>query len=107
MSLPASAQKIIRLTSPGGNIVFALKLSNERIMYSVAQKKTIVDYSYLSLRFQNGNFENNIKFSEPVYRDTTEDYELVVGKTKQVHAHYKEVTIPLEETTAPFRKVNL
>jgi alpha-glucosidase len=107
MSLPASAQKIIRLTSPGGNIVFALKLSNERIMYSVALKqKTIVDYSYLSLRFQNGNFENNIKFSEPVYRDTTEDYELVVGKTKQVHAHYKEVTIPLEETTAPFRKVN-
>ena len=49
----------------------------------------------------------NLAINKPVFRDTSEDYELVTGKTKQVHTHYKEVRIPLEETVAPFRKINL
>jgi len=77
-------------------------------MYSVSFKgKTLVDYSSLGLNFDNGNFSNNLKLNKPVYRDTTEDYELVVGKTKKVRSHYKEVSIPLEEITAPFRKINI
>ena len=31
---------------------------------------------------------------------------LVTGKTKMVHSHYHEVTIPLEEIAVPFRKIN-
>lgn len=31
----------------------------------------------------------------------------IVGKSKTVHSLSKEVVIPLEETTAPFRKINL
>jgi alpha-glucosidase len=77
-------------------------------MYSVAFKgKNIVDYSSLSLQFDNGNFKNNLKFNKPVFRDTIEKYELVVGKTKHVQAHYKEVVIPLEETISPFKKINI
>jgi len=107
ISLTASAQKNIRLTSPDNNIVFSFKFLNNKMMYCITLKgKTIVDYSSLSLKFNNGNFETNLKFNKPVFRDTTEDYELVVGKAKQIHSHYKEVTIPLEETLSPYRKIN-
>ncbi len=98
----------IQLTSPDDNIVFSFKLTNASPVYSVMFKgKMIVDNSPLSLQFDNGKFENNLQVNKPVFRDTIEDYELVVGKTKSVHAHYKEVTIPLEETKAPGRKINI
>jgi len=108
ISLPVYAQKNVKLTSPDSDLVFSFKLTSDKMMYSVTLKgKTIVDYSSLSLQFENGSFGANLKFNKPVFRDTTEDYELVVGKTKQVHSHYKEVTIPLEEKVAPSRKINL
>ncbi len=88
-TLPINGQKIINLSSPDGDIRFSLKLSNKSMMYSVSFKgKTIIDYSSLSLKFDTDNFENNLIINKPVFRDTTEDYELIVGKTKQVHAHY-------------------
>ena len=108
LSFSLTAQKNISLTSLNGNIVFSFKLTNKTPMYSVSFKgKTLVDYSSLGLNFDNGNFNNNLKLNKPVYRDATEDYELVVGKTKKVRSHYKEVSIPLEEITAPFRKINI
>lgn len=104
---PLFAQNI-KLASPNGNIVFHFKLEAKRPQYSISfKKKTIVDYSPLSLNFENENFENNLTVNKPVYKDTTEDYELIVGKTKNVHSHYHEVIIPLEETVAPKRKINL
>jgi alpha-glucosidase len=108
LSLQLFAQNNIKLTSPNGNIVFNFKLANNTAMYSVAFKgKTIVDYSALSLKFDNGNFENTLTINKPVFRDISEDYELVVGKTKNVHSHYREVVIPLEETVTPQRQINL
>ncbi len=108
IALPVIAQKKINLTSPDGNLRFSFKLFNKTMMYSVAFKgKTIIDYSSLCLQFETDNFETNLTMNKPVYRDTSEDYELIVGKTKQVHTHYKEVKIPLEETVTPYRKINL
>lgn len=102
------AQKTILVKSPDENIVFSFRLENKAPQYAVAfMGKTIVDYSSLSLVFDDGKFESNLKINRPVYQDTTEDYELVVGKTKLVQAHYKAVTIPLEETVAPFRKIDI
>ena len=104
---PLVAQNI-KLTSPNGNIVFNFKLQTNKATYAVTFKgKTIVDYSSLSLNFENGNFQNNLIINKPVYKDTSEDYELIVGKTKNVHSHYREVIIPLEETVAPKRKIDL
>jgi alpha-glucosidase len=108
IALPVIAQKKINLTSPDGHLRFYFKLVNKTMMYSVVFKgSTIIDYSSLGLQFENDNFETNLTMNKPVYRDTSEDYELIVGKTKQVHTHYKEVAIPLEETVTPFRKINL
>lgn len=98
----------VHVTSPNGNIVFNFKLHNKAALYGVSFKnKTIIDYSSLSLEFDNGKIENNLKLHKPFYRDTTEDYDLVVGKTSHVHTRYKEVTIPLEEIDAPRRKINI
>ncbi|MEP6846309.1 MAG: glycoside hydrolase family 97 protein, partial [Panacibacter sp.] len=105
---PLPAQKNIRVTSPDGNIVFSFKLVNKSPVYSVTYKnKTIIDYSSLSLEFDNGRFENNIRINKPAFRDTTEDYELLWGKTKNVHTQYHEALLPLEETVTPFRKINI
>lgn len=94
IALPVIAQKKINLTSPDGHLRFYFKLVNKTMMYSVVFKgSTIIDYSSLGLQFENDNFETNLTMNKPVYRDTSEDYELIVGKTKQVHTHYKEVKI--------------
>ncbi|MEP6949078.1 MAG: glycoside hydrolase family 97 protein [Ginsengibacter sp.] len=106
--LPGAAQKKISLASQDGNILFSLRLANKAMEYSVAfKKKTIVDYSSLGLQFDDNNFNASLTINKPAFRDTSEDYELVTGKTKEVHTQYKEVRIPLEETVAPFRKINL
>ncbi|MDP4265122.1 MAG: glycoside hydrolase family 97 protein [Bacteroidota bacterium] len=108
LSLSLFAQNKIQVSSPSGNILFSFKLVNKSAMYSVSFKgKTIIDYSALSLKFDNGLLGSNLKVNKPIFRDTTEDYELVTGKTKQVHTHYKELTIPLEEASAPSRKINI
>ncbi len=108
ITLPVTAQKNIRLTSPNGNIVFNCKLSNKTLVYNVLYKgKTIIDYSSLSLQFDNTSSIINFKINTPVFRDTTESYELIVGKAKLVNTHYKEVSIPIEETVSPYWKFNL
>lgn len=108
LALPAAAQKKATLTSPDGRLTFNFRLTNKTIAYSVAFKgTTIIDYSNLSLNFDNGIFETNLKMNRPAFRDTTEEYELVVGKAKKVITRYKEVTIPVEELASPFRKINI
>jgi alpha-glucosidase len=108
IALPVAAQKKISLASPNGNILFSFRLVNKTMEYSVAfKRKTIIDYSSLGLNFIDNNFNTNLTINKPVFRDTSEDYKLITGKTKLIHTHYKEVTIPLEETVTPFRKINL
>ena len=67
----------------------------------------MIYHLFLSLSLENCNFENHTRLNKPVYRDTTEDYALVLGKTKNVHTRYREVILPLEETVKPFRKINI
>ena len=90
------AQKILRLSSPDGNIVFDFKLVDHSAFYEVSYKgKPIIGKSPLSLRFEDMDFETGLQLSKPVYREGDEQYELVVGKTKKVNEHYKELRIPL------------
>src|SRR4051794_27734721 len=92
----AFAQNNITLTSPDKNLHFNFKLIHAKPFYSIAFKgNTLVDYSSLSLIFENDSFTQNIHISKPLYRDTTEDYDLIIGKTSHVHTHYTEVSIPM------------
>ncbi len=107
-SIPAFAQRNIQLASPNGNIVFNCKVANKGVVYNVTFKgKTVIENSYLSLHFNDGKFEKNLKINTPVFSDTTEDYDLIVGKAKHVHARYKRVLIPIEETALPKHRLNL
>lgn len=102
-----AAQRKINLKSPDGNIQFSFNLAGKTMQYNVAYKSTsIIKNSALGLQFADDSFGKNLKAGKPSYRDTAEDYELIAGKTKQVHSHFKEVIIPLEEKAAPFRKIN-
>ena len=108
MPLPLLAHKKIQLASPNGLIEFHFKLVDRTPVYTVFFKgKTLVEQSKLSLRFDDGSFEKNLTLGKPVFRSGSEQYELVVGKAKEVHAQYKEVTLSLEEAKQPFRKINI
>jgi alpha-glucosidase len=108
MPLPLLAHKKIQLASPNGHIEFHFKLVDKTPVYTVLfNGKTLVGQSKLSLRFDDGLFENNLKLNKPVFRNGSEQYELLVGKAKQVNTQYKEVTLSLEETKQPFRKINI
>ncbi len=99
--------KRVFLLSPDKNLVFSFELKNKMAMYSIVYKgKVVIDKSELSLYFNNTSFENNVRTNKPVFKDSTEDYDLVVGKTKHVHDEYKEVTIPLQQTAAPNHFLN-
>jgi len=108
MPLPLLAHKKIQLSSPDGRIEFYFELADKMPTYTVLfNGKTLVGQSNLSLRFDNGNFGNDLTLQRPVYRDGAEQYELVTGKAKKINAKYKEVTLPLRETKKPFRIINI
>ena len=99
MPLPLLAHKKIQLSSPDGRIEFYFALVNKTPSYTVLfNGKTLIGQSGLSLRFDNGNFESDLTLQRPVYRDGSEQYELIIGKAKKIKAAYKEVTLPLKET---------
>jgi alpha-glucosidase len=106
-SVSLCAQKISRLVSPNGNIVFSIQLANKMLAYAVSFKgKPLIENSPLSLSFiEGGEFKNNLRIGSASTRETEEDYELVVGKTKKVRDRYKELSIPVEETISPFRQI--
>jgi alpha-glucosidase len=109
ISFPVLAQKNIKLSSPDGNIHYGFRLKNKLPAYSISFKnKLIISDAGLSLSFlNNGVFKNNLKIGRSLFREVDDSFELIVGKTKTVHEHYKEVIIPLEETISPFKKINL
>ncbi len=90
------AQKEITVTSPDKNIVFLFQVFHAKPAYSVAYKgKTLISNSTLSLVFEDGSFSTISKQGKPVYRDTTEEYQLMTGKTSSVKTNYHEALIPL------------
>ncbi|HEY6083357.1 MAG TPA: glycoside hydrolase family 97 catalytic domain-containing protein, partial [Chitinophagaceae bacterium] len=105
----AGAQNEITLVSPDGSIAFHFNLSGSLPEYSVAFKgKTIISPSGLSFSFEKkGTFGHDLKINKAVFRTGKDDYTLVVGKTKNVHDEYREVTISLQERKGAKRSVNL
>ncbi|MEJ7912539.1 MAG: glycoside hydrolase family 97 catalytic domain-containing protein, partial [Chitinophagaceae bacterium] len=104
----AGAQKTVELTSPDRALIFTLKLQNGSVQYSLAyNKQLLIDKSPLALHFDNGWFRNNLVMGKPVFSDTTETYQLHVGKVSRVQTHYTSVAIPLAQSVAPFRNIHL
>jgi alpha-glucosidase len=103
-----NAQQTIAVSSPDKNIRFYFSIAVNGPSYSVQYKgKTMVAASSLSLEFANGTFQKQLILHTPIQSDSTADYELFAGKTKQVVSKYIQLLLPLEESMAPFRKLNL
>jgi len=107
LAVDGIAQKSIQLTSPNGAISYSFSITNGSPIYNVTFKgKALINKSTLGLVFSEGAFDNGISMSKPLYKDSTEDYALVVGKTSHVHDSFKQVTIPLFQSSAK-RRINL
>ncbi|HTS45115.1 MAG TPA: glycoside hydrolase family 97 N-terminal domain-containing protein, partial [Puia sp.] len=100
------AQKKVQLKSPDGNISYSFMLIDKKGVYSVSYKnKIIISNSDFSLIFSDAAFKDNLTMDKPLFHDGEDNYELVVGKTKTVHDYYKEMVIPLQESSS--KKINL
>ena len=100
LSVSVFSQKEITVSSPGKNLSFSFGMLNAKPAYSVVYKgKTLIKNSPISLVFADGSFTKNVKTAKPVYKDTTEEYDLLTGKTSHVKTHYKEVVMPLTDAT--------
>lgn len=109
LSIQVFAQNSIRVTSPDGNLVFFFHLVNASPQYNVVFKgKELVKASALGLSFNSGaDFSSHLRKGKPVITDKTENYRLIIGKTDSVHEDYRQGIIPLQQTVAPFRHINI
>lgn len=104
----ASARKSAQVKSPDGKLQFSLSLTDDGPAYSIRYKnKVLIEDSPLSIEFDNGSWGKQLKMNRPATSTKIEMYDLVVGKAKHISSHSKELIIPLEETVAPHRKINL
>src|SRR4051794_28072980 len=96
ITLPALAQKNIRLESPDGHIILSFQLIKKTPVYRVTYKgQTLIEDSKLSLSFaENGDFGTDLKMLRPHFNNVNDKYDLVVGKTKTVRDQHREVIIP-------------
>jgi len=99
----------IEIKSPGGQIRYTFRITNGYPAYSVSYKdKLLVQDSRLSLEFkETGEFGRDLILRKPRYRKIDETYNLIVGKTKTARNFCNELTVPLVEKNAPFRRINL
>jgi len=109
IAAPGWARNKTRVLSPNKQLVYDFQLTDSAPVYSVTYKGTpLIVSSPLSLSFRDQpDFSRNIKLTGVVVREGVEDYSLLTGKTSHVHDRYRELTITLEEKTAPFRKIRL
>lgn len=95
----AVAQKIMKLSSPDGNIVFTLSLKKDRPVYSVAYtKQTLIDNSAVSFQFENANNPGDYTVANKAsYASGIERYNLIVGKTSTISHAYKSSSVTLKK----------
>ena len=103
------AQKSITVKSPDGNIRFTVQVNKNALpSYSVYYKNTqLVKDGVLGFEFDNGTFGDNVTLGRTTKRSGIEKYDLIAGKSSHVEDAFQEAVIPLKETKAPNRLVNV
>ena len=105
-SFSVFAQKKIIVSSPDNNLRFSFAFFDAKPAYSVAYKnQVLIDNSMLSLVFADGSFANHITAGKAVYKDTTEEYDLLTGKASHVKEHYKDALIPVSDASG--KRINI
>ena len=103
------SQKTQILESPDKNLRFSFYLSNGSPQYDIYYKaKPVLQQSGLGMVLTFGvELSQNLKARKMKNRKGLDDYELIVGKTKQVREFYEEGRIILVSRLRPKWKINL
>ena len=100
----------LKLQSPNKQLEITVALNNEgAVVYAVAYRnQPVIVPSSLGLEFKTGGLLSKHLRVVATRRDAhDETYPLVVGKARQARDHYNELTVSLEESQAPHRKLDV
>src|SRR5438128_3000656 len=100
----------LKVLSPDGQLVITVALNNEgAVIYAVAYRnQPVIVPSSLGLEFKQGGLLSKHLRVTNTRRDAhDETYPLVAGKARQARDHYNELSVSLEESQAPQRKLDL
>jgi alpha-glucosidase len=107
-SQPGYSQRNLHISSPSGNIVVHFKRTASSLLYSVSfNGKKLVDWSGLSLQFEDGFWPSNLHIGKTTINDRKEEYDLVTGKARHITAHFRELILPVEEAGQARKKINI
>ena len=100
----------LKVESPNGKIAVQLELDKlGQPFYQVQfNNKTVVDTSYLGFEFVGDKpIKDNLKVISAKVNSFNETWEMPWGEQAKVVNNYRNLTIQLEETVAPNRKIGL
>lgn len=99
----AIAAKKYMLSSPDGNLVYAVSTEQNKFVYGINFKgKAIIQQSPAGLIFKEGSFYDNVKIENVTVSEGIESYTLLTGKTGKVNERYKQMTVALRQIQAPY-----
>lgn len=103
-----SAQQRLSVASPDGEVRFTLNITPQTITYDVNYKKqSVITNSLLGFDFDSGEFGSNLITGKVQRKKIDETYKLVIGKVNTARDYCNQIIIPLQETSASGRLVNL
>ncbi len=92
-----AAQKNIIITSPDEKLKFICRMEAGKPIYEVFYKeKQLIHNGNLGLQMREADLSKDLIIKRALYKDTTEDYALISGKTSEVHIGYKEAEISFQ-----------
>lgn len=108
-SLSLVAQKKAYLKSPDGRIVFSFLLKKEGPSYTVAYKgKILITDSELAMDFKDGGrFAANLSLLKTTSISKEEQYELPIGRARNITSRFNQLTLPLKEQSSLGRQINI
>ncbi len=97
------------ISSPGEVNTVSFFIENGRAGYTVTHRNSLVlDSSYFAFDFKNQpRIGENLEILETRSESMDETWEMPWGEQRLVQNHFNEMTIHLQETTAPARRVDV
>jgi alpha-glucosidase len=104
-----SSRLPLMITSPDENLEVMISLDEAGIPnYSISyNKRIILKESSLSLQIKNWDKLAGFNLIGTDRISHHNEYEMIVGKSKQVENHYNQLTVKLEASNLPGKRVNL
>jgi len=91
-------QARVHLVSPDKKTIFAFEIRSGKPGYSVQYDgKSLIDFSVLSLRFNNERSATAVRLEKSVTLDSSERYTMMTGRSGAVNDSFRQVSLHLRE----------